>query len=206
LKAFFRILLILVAFNANAQLWNNIVIKTHPLRDIIVRNYNLGLEKIISKHLSVELEYTYKNTDNNFSSCNPNGFRPSKSEGYRILTGTKYFLFLSKREIPNSWYIYGQIGYKHVEFNNYNYCANTPNSVFVDDVYHEIEYNLLIGREFRIYKKLFMEINIGFGVFSQTYTRYFVDSGKTDYGDTYNSFRPYTNWTIGYLISKSKKD
>ena len=178
------------------------------MRDIFAVNPNLGVEKIISDKFSLEVEFTYKNKDHNFISCNPDFYKFYNSTGYRGIIGIKYyFLFGEKRTIPNSFYFLGQAGYNDVKFNNINYCeGDLTQSVFLDDVFKAIEFNLVIGREFKVYKKLYTEINVGITYTIEDYKRYYAGTSNLYEAYNYPDINFYMNWTIGYLISKNKTE
>jgi len=207
-KIFLIILSIFFTVNVNAQLWNNLMIKTHPLRDIFAVNPNLGIEKILFDKLSFEVEFTYKNNDFNYKSCEFHGFGPVNSTGYRGIAGIKYyFLFGKKRIIPNSFYFLAQAGYADVKFKNINYCnGSVTNSVFLDDIFKAIEFNLVIGREFKIYKKIYTEINAGVTYTLEDYKRYYAGTSNLYEAYNYPDINFYMNWTVGYLISKDKTE
>ena len=198
-----KILFLFFTISLNAQVWNNVLVKTHILRDVIIFNPNIALEKIVSnKNFSIEIEYTYKYKDVGTYTCEPSFWRYYKTTGSRVLLGVKYF-FGDKEKIPNSWYLFGQIGYDYIYKDDYIKCPLEINTYVVNTTKEYMEYNLVVGREFRVYKKIFMEINLGGGYLAGNYKQYNVTYNKFEINDKISKLYLYSNFTIGYFISKN---
>ncbi len=190
---------------AKSQIWDSLIIKTHPLRDIVAQNPNIGFEKILSKKMSIELEFTYKNREVEYGSS-PVKTNPStvKSNGYRVIIGVKEY-FTEHKQIPKAWYSSFQIGYRNINVPNFNEYPNKIINIYK----HDYDINALLGKGFLIFKHFFSEINFGVGLsYKDGHAKYLNGSNADEFYHNFLDGRGellpslYINWTIGYLISK----
>jgi hypothetical protein len=203
-RKYILLLIMLYPIFAKSQFWDSLIIKTHPMRDFFALNPNIGFEKILSKKISVEFEFTYKNRDVEYVDeyVKTRG-TSEKSNGYRIIIGVKEY-FTEHKQIPKAWYSSFQIGYRNICAPNIN--AYGGESINILKKTYDI--NLLLGKGFVIFKHIFLEINLGPGI-SYKYWNVKNINGSNVNGDAYNPYNIkgweptfYINWTIGYLISK----
>ena len=209
IKICLYILILISASKIRGQIFNSILIKTHPLRDVIALNPNIDIEKILNKKFSLELEATYKNRDNQDADAKNNPFiwNYNKCTGFRILTGIKNYIIQTKY-IPYSWYLLGQIGYRDINLTDYTEIDKEPWGSLVNINKQIFEINVLFGKQFHIYNNLSSEINFGSGIFWENYQSKLIGGFNTNdkWGKNglykENDFNPnfFINWTIGYLI------
>jgi hypothetical protein len=194
-------------FIANSQIWDSLIIKTHPLRDGIAQNPNICFEKILNKKMSIEMEFTYKTqqalalsgegylyvSPQQYYSCN----------GYKILISTKRY-FIKSKKIPKAWYLSGQFGYSSIDLPNLTYW----HSGYTYKEHRKMElfdFNFLCGKGFIIFRHISSEINFGPGLsYEIDNIQSFDNMGRNGsfYGWGANF---YFNWTIGYMITKKIK-
>ena len=115
-KIIYIILLIIFPYILKSQIWNNLIIKTNPLRDFVVHNPNISLEKLLNDKLSVEMEFTYET--HHALALTGEGFFISPytyydCNGYQIQTSLKENISKS-REISNTFYFSEQLGYSNI--------------------------------------------------------------------------------------------
>jgi hypothetical protein len=193
--------------NINGQSLDNLIIKSHPLRDFVALNPNIGLEKILNDRYSIELLFTYRNRDTEFSGKDFDIWSYKKSSGYRIQTSLKRY-FVKSKKIPYAWYIAGQIGFSDVNLSNFNELERSGEYLRTVDINKKrIELNALFGKEFHIYKNFLTEINFGIGIIYEKYWIKLISGNNNDnrfqngqYETDYFSPILCGNWTIGYLI------
>lgn len=197
------LIILFCPFIANCQIWDSLIIKTHPLRDGIALNPNICFEKILNKKMSIEIEFTYKTrqalalsgegylyvSPQQYYSCN----------GYKILISTKRY-FIKSKKIPKAWYLSGQFGNSSIDLPNlaywhsgYSYKEHWKMELF--------DFNLLYGKGF-IFSHFSSEINFGPGLsYEKDNIHSFDNTGRN--GNFYEwKANFYINWTIGYIITK----
>lgn len=209
MKIFLFILLLIPVLKIKGQVFDSLIIKTHPLRDAVAINPNIEIEKIFNKKFSLELDFTYKNRDTEFSGKDFDIWSYKKSNGFRILLGIKRY-FVKSKQIPNAWYLLGQLGFRDVYLTNFNKLDRSGEYYRTVNINKKrIETNILFGREFHIYKNLMTEINLGVGIFWEKYQSQLISGSNNDnryengfYKTDYFNPNLFINWTIGYLITK----
>jgi len=194
------------------QFLDSLIIKTHPLRDLVAFNPNIGFEKIINKKYSFEIELTYKARDNESSGKGFDMWNYKKSSGGRVLIGMRRY-FIKSKKVTNAWYLSGQIGYRDIYLTNFrkiDIAGSYLRTVNINKKDYEI--NLLIGREFPVFKNILTEINFGVGLCSEKYREKYLEGNMAghDFNNGYfntSGIGPifYVNWAIGYVLIKSKK-
>jgi hypothetical protein len=200
------IIIFLIAFHpiiGMSQIWDSLILKTHPLRDFVAQNPNICFEKILNKKMSVELEFTYKTQQS--LALSGEGFIVSPQtyyncNGYKILISTKGY-FTKSKKIPKAWYLSGQFGYSNIDMPHLTYwhlgftCKEHRKMELFD-------FNFLCGKGLLIFRHISSEINFGPGLYYETDNIKSFDNterNRSFYGWGMNF---YLNWTIGYLISK----
>ncbi|NMC99053.1 MAG: DUF3575 domain-containing protein [Bacteroidales bacterium] len=208
------VIIILIAAsvtNLKGQIYDELVIKTNLLKDVVSYNPNIGLEKILTKKYSLEIEFTYKNRDNEYSGKDIDLWSYKKSNGYRIQSSLKRY-FTKSKEIPNAWFLMGQLGFRNVHLPEFiTYYKSGEYFRTADINKKRIEATLLFGREFHIYKNLLTEINLGVGINWEKYDSKLISGSNADekyenglYETEYISPNFFINWTIGYLLISKK--
>ena len=209
-RIIYFLIILFCPFIANSQIWDSLIIKTHPLRDFVALNPNIGFEKFLSKKMSVEFEFTYKNKDYNNYAKDMFGHYLNCS-GYRMILGIKEYFGKNKQK-PKAWYILAQFGYRNFIIPDYMKYEFPISFTQTFNIYKQnVDFDFLVGKGFLIYKHIFSEFNFGPGIsYSYWYGKYTgaINTNNTNYLNKYynNGWSPYFyfNWTIGYLISKKK--
>jgi len=200
-----RIILLFLILNsvvAKSQIWDSLIIKTHPLRDIVTFNPNIAFEKMLGKKISVEIEFTYKNKDDEWGGKGiMDGYK--KCFGYRTSVGLKKY-FTKFKTIPTSWYVLGQIEYRNIYLPNFIFDKNGQQT-FENINKYIFNVNVLFGKGFLISEHIFSEINFGVGIYSENWQAKYLSGSSIDFvnGDrNIKEFNPdfFINWDIGYLI------
>jgi hypothetical protein len=193
----------------NGQILDSLIVKTHPLRDAVALNPNIGIEKILNDKFSFELLFTYKNRDTEFSGKDFDIWSYKRSSGYRIQSSLKRY-FVKSKKIPYSWYILGQLGFSVVNLSNFNEKYRSGEYFRTVNINKKrVEFNVLFGREIHIYKNFLTEFNFGVGIIYEKYWSKLISGNNNDnrfkngqYESDYLSPILYGNWTIGYLIKR----
>lgn len=197
---------LLTVLTVNGQFMDSLIIKTHPLRDIVAQNPNIGFEKIINSKYSAEFEITYKNRDTESSGKEFDVWSYKSSTGGRVLFGLKRYL-VNNKTIPNAWYFCSQLGYRYIYLSDFKKVELSGEySRTVDITKQDFEFNILFGREFTLFKHFVSEFNIGIGLMDEIREEVFIEGtpdykfGNGVYRKNYYGAIPYFNWSIGYLL------
>lgn len=192
------------------------IIKTHPMRDFLARNPNLGFEKELGRNFSFEFEATYKFYDwERRGSYGLFAYTTTPCRGFRLITaGKKYFP--ATRNFPNAWFIAAQLGIRYIHIPDFKHTIrdeDPPADHEIMDINKMIfDFNFLFGRQFRIYRNLLSEFNVGWGIYWIHRTRFNIRdytgtiTGEPKRQEKYFQYLPYLNWTVGYMIPCKKKN
>jgi hypothetical protein len=203
------ILLALLPKILTAQAPPGVVIKTRLLTNVIARNPNIAVEKVLTNKYSLELEGIWVLHDRTTTGGERARSKYYDSKGFAASLSIRRYLEV-KGAIPNGTYIAAFMRYnastiEHVE----KVYATTGFYKRTIDLYRSgPELGFLFGRQFFLFRKITSEINGGLGHYWNAEKQTLVaGTGDPDfvngvYRTNRREVRSYLRLSIGYLIGK----
>ncbi|HQP04972.1 MAG: DUF3575 domain-containing protein [Bacteroidales bacterium] len=208
------LIILCIQINTNGQFFNNTVIKTRPLKDLIALNPNIGFEKPIHKLISTEFEFTYKHRSWASTGREWDFGKFYNSDGFKIMLGSRVYFGKTNKHLnaetpkaPFGWFASLQFGFTSFKIHNiemYTFQGDYLNNISVIKRWPEL--NILFGRQFYLTQHLALEFYLGTSIYLQYYEKstIIISGIPEEIGETTirnyisGSIRPNLCLSLGY--------
>lgn len=153
------IILLLISNLVHAQLFQNSIIKTKPVRLAIALNPNLSIEtQVNDSRFTLSQEFTYM-----LRTKESIGFEGSSyvlSNGFNTITECRFY-FDKKLKYPKGHYLAGQIGFTYSLIKNQDYY-NLQGYVYTANTKIRYpEFNIVVGKQVLFFDRLSLDFLVG---------------------------------------------
>lgn len=162
------IITLLFQIACQAQFFSNTIIKTRPLIGIVAFNPSFGFEKPISKKVSLEIDFMYRNKVWNSTGNEGDYGRFYNGDGYRLLLGSRVYFGKSNnyfsdatQNAPFGWFGVMQIAHSYAISYNIHFSKGDIESFYVNSYKNWGNLNIGLGKQFYFFNCISFEIYLG---------------------------------------------